>query len=101
MDGQSRVHLLWHVRHAEPADGSEARHFAEEDDCWADEAEGDDVKLLGVYSSRDKAAERIARARLLPGFREEPKCFYIEEFTVDSDEWTEGFVTVKEPEAVD
>ncbi|UUU32103.1 hypothetical protein JIX56_20570 [Streptomyces sp. CA-210063] len=94
MDGQSRVYLLWHVRHAEPTDGSEIRHFAADDDFWADEEEGDDVKLLGVYSSRDKAQERIVRARVLPGFRDEPKCFYIEEFTVDADEWKDGFVTV-------
>jgi hypothetical protein len=94
MDGQNRAHLLWHVRHAEPADGSEVQHFAADDDFWADEEEGDDVKLLGVYSSHEKAQERIVRARPLPGFRDEPQCFYIEPFTVDADEWKEGFETV-------
>lgn len=87
-----RVCLLWHVHHQAP-EGTEARHFTAPDDFWADEEAGDDVKLLGTYSCRDTARDRIQRARHLPGFSDEPDCFYVEEFVVDKDEWAEGYVT--------
>jgi hypothetical protein len=86
------VYLLWHVHHHAP-EGAEAEHFTAPDDFWADEEAGDDVKLLGTYSSRDAARARIERARQLPGFSDEPDCFYVEEFAMDKDEWTEGYVT--------
>ncbi|MCF2527011.1 hypothetical protein [Yinghuangia soli] len=57
-----------------------------------DGQDGDDVKLLGVYSSRAQAEARVARARLLPGFAAEPECFVIGAYAVDRDEWTTGFV---------
>ncbi|MFE4957355.1 hypothetical protein ACFRCW_25525 [Streptomyces sp. NPDC056653] len=85
-------YLLWHVHHSAD-DGGGIRHFESEEDFWADEEEGDDVKLLGVYSSRKKAQERIGEAKKLPGFSEEPNCFHIDSYTVDHDEWGEGFVT--------
>ncbi|WP_326752879.1 hypothetical protein OH738_25715 [Streptomyces hirsutus] len=87
-----KVYLLWHVHH-QAGQGSKVHHFEEPDDFWADEEAGDDVKLLGTYSSRDAARDRIDRARQLPGFSDEPKCFYVEEFVVDEDQWTEGYVT--------
>jgi hypothetical protein len=92
MDKNS-AYLLWHVHHRAEEDG-EIRHFKTEDDFWADEEGGDDVKLLGVYSSREKAESRIIEARQSPGFSNEPLCFHIDHYTIDDDEWTEGFVTV-------
>ncbi|MCW3838638.1 class I SAM-dependent methyltransferase [Micromonospora yasonensis] len=50
--------------------------------------------VMGVYSSEARAESRIARARKLPGFREEPDCFYIGRHTVDQDEWNEGFGSI-------
>ncbi|MYZ33946.1 MULTISPECIES: hypothetical protein [unclassified Streptomyces] len=88
----SKVYLLWHVHHR-AVEGAEVRHFVEPDDFWADEEAGDDVKLLGTYSSREAARDRIERARKLSGFHEEPNCFYVDESVVDKDEWTEGYVT--------
>lgn len=86
-----RVFLLWHVHHvAADADG-EVRHFADQGDFWADEEGGDDVKLLGVYSSRENAVARTERAREQDGFRAEPRCFYIAEHQLDGDSWEEGF----------
>jgi hypothetical protein len=52
---------------------------------------GDDAKLLGVYSSDAAAQARIEPARTLPGFSDEPDCFHITLYTLDKDEWTEGF----------
>ncbi|MEU7016382.1 hypothetical protein [Streptomyces sp. NPDC046385] len=92
MAGQGSVYLLWHVHHSNE-EGAEPRHFAEPGDFWADEEAGDDVKLLGTYSSREVAEIRVRKARDLPGFRDEPDCFYVEEFEIDKDEWTEGYVT--------
>lgn len=90
-----QVYLLWHIGHQnEAGDGGAVRHH-EEREVYVDEQDGDDVKLLGVYSSRDRAGERIRRSRLLPGFAEEPECFVIGEYTLDQDEWTEGFVRVR------
>ncbi|MBY8871651.1 hypothetical protein K7640_07310 [Micromonospora sp. PLK6-60] len=85
------VFLLWHVRHAWSADGRPVTHRDEAGELVWDEAEGDDLKLLGVYSSAARAEARARRARALPGFRAEPDCFYIGSYTLDQDEWREGF----------
>jgi hypothetical protein len=55
----------------------------------------EEIKMIGVYSTRDKAEEAVERLRLQPGFRETPKCFHIDDYTVDMDHWTEGYVTTK------
>ncbi|MEU0071890.1 hypothetical protein ABZ027_20425 [Streptomyces sp. NPDC006332] len=91
MAGTTTVYLLWHVHHRAEEDGG-IRHFTEPDDFWSDEEAGDDVKLLGTYSSREAALMRIERARRLPGFADEPDCFSIQESVLDEDEWTEGYV---------
>ena len=54
----------------------------------------EDVKELGIYSTREKAEQALARATQLPGFRDSPERLEIAEAYVDRDEWTEGFVTV-------
>ncbi|MFE2706521.1 hypothetical protein ACFXI6_45810 [Streptomyces mirabilis] len=92
VSGPAKVYLLWHVHHQAEEDGA-IRHFANPDDFWSDEQAGDDVKHLGAYSSREAAQKRIERARSLPGFTDEPNCFYIEEAVIDEDQWTEGYVT--------
>lgn len=91
------VFLIWHVRHAPYIDGRPTRHHDEHGVLEWDEEDGDDVKLLGVYSSRQKAQDRIAAARTVPGFREEPDCFLVDPYTVDEDHWVEGFIS--EPRA--
>ncbi|WP_271066845.1 hypothetical protein [Caulobacter sp. NIBR1757] len=49
--------------------------------------------MIGVYASRDKALLAQARSTDLPGFRDWPDGFLIEEYELDQDHWTEGFVT--------
>jgi hypothetical protein len=51
----------------------------------------EDTKLIGVYSSEQKAAETILRLRVMPGFRRYPNAFTVNKFTIDQDHWTEGF----------
>ncbi len=87
------VFLLWHVRHAPWLDGRPTTHRDDGGKLVWDEEAGDDLKVLGVYSSAARAADRVQRARILPGFRDEPDCFFIDSYVVDADQWTDGFVT--------
>ena len=50
------------------------------------------VKLIGIYSSRVLAEAAETRARLLPGFADEPDGFTIEPYEIDKDHWPRGFV---------
>ncbi len=62
----------------------------------------DDVKFIGVYSSRENAMSAIARLKNEPGFRDNSNLidpsssdgedgFYIDECEINLDHWTEGF----------
>jgi hypothetical protein len=79
------VYLLWHVSHsAEDEIGNVCHRDGGETSIREDE--GDEVALLGIYSSRVHAERRIARARVLPGSRNAPECLLIGEYTLDRDE---------------
>lgn len=54
----------------------------------------EDVKFIGVYSTREKADAAVARLGRQPGFSETPEGFHVDEYRVDQDQWTEGYVTV-------
>lgn len=89
------VYVVWHVSHAEYLDGRSTDHFDAYGDLRINEQDGDDVKILGVYSDADGAQGRIERARSEPGFKNEPDCFIVDKYTVGKDLWSEGFVTVE------
>ena len=66
----------------------------------------EDLKLIGVYESRKAAEQAVERLARQPGFRDWPciidplqddeeRGFYIDEYKVGEDHWTEGYVTVK------
>ena len=86
------VFLLHHVSHASNSDGV----HREDGEVRIDEQAGDEVMLLGCYSTEEGANERITRARLLPGFADEPECFTINRHEVDRDAWTEGYVVISD-----
>ncbi|MFF1547075.1 hypothetical protein [Streptomyces sp. NPDC058291] len=86
------VHLLWHVAHHNEAGENGAALHRDGETVHLDEQDGDDVKLLGVYSTPERAEERMRRARLLPGFADEPDCFVVDAHTLDEDEWTGGYL---------
>jgi hypothetical protein len=88
------VFILWHVRHAVWADGRPTQHRGDDGELVWNEEDGDDLKVLGVYSSEARAADRILRARQLPGFGDEPDCFHVDPHTVDHDGWVDGFVCI-------
>lgn len=56
--------------------------------------EDEDVKLIGVYSTTEAAQAAVARLSRQPGFRDSTTGFHVDRYTIDKDEWTEGFVTV-------
>jgi hypothetical protein len=68
------VFVLWHVH--EFPDGEE------------------DGKLIGIYSSPERAEQAKERALARPGFRDAPDGFIIDRETVDEDGWLEGYITV-------
>jgi hypothetical protein len=55
--------------------------------------DAEDIKFIGVYSSRENAQAAITRLRLAPGFSESPDGFHIDEYQVDKDQWVEGYST--------
>ena len=63
------------------------QHVARED------TDDEDIKTLGIYSSQAKAEAAIKRLVELPGFRRFPDSFDMDRYTLDQDEWAEGFVT--------
>jgi hypothetical protein len=70
----TRVYVLQHV------------HSPEDD--------AEDVKFIGVYSSRENAEAAIMRLGRAPGFSDSPAGFHIDEYQVDKDHWAEGYSTL-------
>jgi len=68
----THVYLLWHI------------HDLGDEEDW---------KFIGVYSSPDAVNAARQRVAKLPGFRDTPEQFRVEEVGLDEDQWTEGFVT--------
>jgi len=57
----------------------------------------DEIKMIGVYSSRESAEKTIARYKMLSGFKDYPiSCFYISKYEIDKDHWTDGFIKTDE-----
>ncbi|GGG70308.1 DUF7336 domain-containing protein [Paenibacillus radicis (ex Gao et al. 2016)] len=51
-----------------------------------------ETKLIGVYSSKEIAESVVERYKRLPGFKDYLDSFYISEYEIDKDHWTEGFI---------
>jgi hypothetical protein len=57
----------------------------------------EEVKFIGVFSSRKVAQEAINQLRDKPGFRDHPKkAFLIGRVKIDRIGWTEGFCSSEE-----
>jgi hypothetical protein len=65
----------------------------------------EDVKILGIYRTRELALAAVERLWSQPGFRDFPNIvdpeateendgFYIAAYRLDKDHWSEGFITV-------
>jgi len=53
----------------------------------------EETKLVGAYSSKENAEKAIERLSKQPGFKDLPDYFSVDEYVIDKDNWTEGFVT--------
>jgi hypothetical protein len=73
-----RIYVLWHTHLLDP-----------------DDVETEDVKLLGLYSTEQKAFDRIEQSKTAPGFSEYPEGFLVDPYELDEDQWVEGFATVR------
>ena len=72
---QSNVFLLWHTH-------------ALTDDFGTHE----EVKLIGVFSSKAKACEAVELLKHKEGFRDyPPQCFMIDRTKLDQTSWADGF----------
>jgi hypothetical protein len=58
------------------------------------DVESDDMKLIGIYSSEEKARQALEQVRQQPGFRDHPDGFELSEALLDHTEWAEGFLTL-------
>ena len=54
----------------------------------------EDIKFIGVYSSRENAEAARTRLVLAPGFSDAVAGFHIDEYQVDKDQWVEGYSTL-------
>jgi hypothetical protein len=54
----------------------------------------EDVKFIGVYSSRENAQAATIRLGKAPGFSDTPTGFHIDEYQVDKDQWTAGYAAL-------
>jgi homoserine kinase type II len=61
-------------------------HAYEQDNC-------EEVKLIGIYTSKELALAALDRVKDKPGFKERPEGFEIDEVVLDTDDWTEGFIS--------
>ena len=65
---------------------------------WHTYSEGGDddaeinAKLLGAFSTREKADERVAAALGEDGFRDWPEGFIVDEYKIHQATWVGGFV---------
>ncbi|MET8625070.1 hypothetical protein ABZW30_15140 [Kitasatospora sp. NPDC004669] len=83
-------HLLVHHQLPTAADPAAPDPHEDGEPLYWDDDE-DDVKVLGLYSTRARAEARIERARTLPGFRSAPDGFAVLEYALDAPRWPEGF----------
>ena len=64
----------------------------------------EDVKIIGIYGTMDKALAAVNKIKIQPGFCDHPNLvnpevdndsqgFYIDEYYLDMDHWEEGYIT--------
>ncbi|MFC1415368.1 DUF7336 domain-containing protein [Streptacidiphilus cavernicola] len=56
----------------------------------------EDLKIIGLFRSPERAEQAVASAKLLSGFRDTPDGFEIVPYELDRAGWLEGYETVME-----
>ncbi|MFE5034377.1 hypothetical protein [Streptomyces sp. NPDC056683] len=87
------LYLLVHRHHFadEPGAPTTVDFMEDGEPLFWDDSE-DSFTLLGLYSSQQRAEQRIEQARTLPGFRDHPNGFHVHQYTVGQTHWAEGFL---------
>ncbi|KAA3611948.1 MAG: hypothetical protein DWQ01_07650 [Planctomycetota bacterium] len=52
----------------------------------------EEVKVLGIFQTRQHGFQAIERFRKLPGFRDYPDGYHLEEYPLNKLQWTSGFI---------
>ena len=52
----------------------------------------DETKVIGIYTSREKAEIAVEKYKNLPGFNDYPNSFIIDHYELDKGHWEEGFI---------
>ncbi|MGW0846021.1 hypothetical protein ACWD26_38975 [Streptomyces sp. NPDC002787] len=89
---EKTVHLLVHRHHMSEEDQVTSDFMEDGEPLFWDDRD-DSYMIMGLYSSRELAEQRIESARQLPGFSLAPDGFSIHEYTLDSERWINGFRT--------
>ena len=55
----------------------------------------EDVKFIGAYSTFERAQQSVEDHKELPGFSNYAGGFSIQQYEVDADHWTEGFMDAR------
>lgn len=56
----------------------------------------DETKLIGIFSSKEKAEKAIEEYKKITGFKNYPENFYVGQYELDKRYWGEGFITWEE-----
>lgn len=56
--------------------------------------EFEETKIIGIYSTREKAEIVIEQYKCIQGFKDYPDRFYVSEYKIDKNHWEDGFVTL-------
>lgn len=57
----------------------------------AKDLDNDDIKLIGVFSSKTAAENALSKIKDMPGFCDYPNGFSIDQYAIDEVHWNEGF----------
>lgn len=69
------------------------QHVARED------SPTEDVKRIGIYSSRKLADAIVAKYKKIQGFSKYPDSFYVSAVPINFSSWEDGFITVRHKRA--
>jgi len=54
----------------------------------------EDLRIIGIFTTRERAEAAIRAASKLPGFADTAEAFEVSEYELDDMCWREGFVTL-------
>jgi hypothetical protein len=87
------AYLLQHIHHGINSEPEDVVHLDDFGDVSYDE-DLDEFKVIGIFSSMDAVSAARTQLKEAPGFRDEPECFLVDEYTLDEVNWADGYVTL-------